>query len=351
MKGTLLIRADGNKGIGAGHVMRCLALAQAWQDGGGMAVFAFASASPALKKRLKSEGMKTAAVKATAGGNRDARKTAAIALRLGASWVVVDGYAFGADYLARLRVDGLRLALIDDNGIVERHEAEIVINQNLYAREDRYRRQGKNTGLLLGSRYALIRREFLGQRTNRRRFREKGYRVLVTLGGADPLGLSPAAIRALGKLAPAELEVRVVVGPANPNGNRCREEMRAASLRGEVISAAENMAEHMVWADVAVAAAGSTCWEMACLGLPAILVVTADNQAPIAASLHEAGIARSLGRPGLTLESRIAAAAKGLLADAAARREMCRRGRKLIDGRGAERVARVLMKRQEGRQP
>jgi UDP-2,4-diacetamido-2,4,6-trideoxy-beta-L-altropyranose hydrolase len=351
MAGTILIRADGNERIGAGHVLRCLALAQAWQGRGGTVVFAFASASPALEKRVKGERMRTAALEVAAGGTRDAQKTAALARSIGASWVVVDGYAFGTDYATRIRAAGLPLALIDDNGIVERCEAELVINQNLYAREDLYRWKGEDTRLLLGSRYALIRREFLGERARRRRVREKTLRVLVTLGGADPLGLGPAVVRALGKLAPAELDVRVIIGPANPNSKPCRTEMRAASLRGDVISAVRDMAGQMAWADVAVSAAGSTCWEMACLGLPAILIVTADNQAPIAASLHAAGVALNLGRPGRTLESRVAAAAKGLLADAAARREMRRRGRRLIDGRGAERIAGALMDRQEGTEP
>ncbi|MFM8983470.1 MAG: hypothetical protein ACKOLA_11305 [Spartobacteria bacterium] len=48
MPSTLLIRTDASVSMGTGHVMRMIALAQAWQDGGGEAVFLCAEITPAL---------------------------------------------------------------------------------------------------------------------------------------------------------------------------------------------------------------------------------------------------------------------------------------------------------------
>jgi len=65
----------------------------------------------------------------------------------------------------------------------------------------------------------------------------------------------------------------------------------------EVIINADNMAELMLDADLAIGAGGSTSWERCCLGLPTLLFVTAENQKVIAENLERLGavmIVRSL---------------------------------------------------------
>ena len=95
MSGTLVIRADASREIGTGHVMRCLALAQAWQDGGGKATFIMAMESPAIEARLNCERIEVVNIKQTPGSAEDAVQTEGVANRHNAQWIVVDGYQFG----------------------------------------------------------------------------------------------------------------------------------------------------------------------------------------------------------------------------------------------------------------
>src|SRR5260370_27745149 len=100
-----------------------------------------------------------------------------------------------------------------------------------------------------------------------------------------------------------------------------------------LIADATNVAEWMAWADVAVAGAGTTFWEMSFLGLPGILLVLAANQAGVAAAAERLGIACSLG------EAADVSAIAGKLAellDSIDKREIqCDQGRHLVGSRGA----------------
>ncbi|MFM6455177.1 MAG: glycosyltransferase, partial [Planktothrix sp.] len=56
-----------------------------------------------------------------------------------------------------------------------------------------------------------------------------------------------------------------------------------------------NMPGLIAWADVAISAGGSTCWELAFMGLPSILLVLAENQRAVVEGLEKCGCCINLG--------------------------------------------------------
>ena len=315
--------------------MRCLALAQGWAQAGGRVTFVMAGSNPALHARLQREGFAVVDLAVEPGGADDAAATVRCARELPATWIIADGYGFGAGWQKQVRAGGVRLAVLDDYGHAERYFANLILNQNVLVDASWYGRREGSCRLALGPGYALLRREFLAWSGRERLIPVTATKVLVTLGGSDPDNVTQQVLANLRQVP--GIEVVAVVGGGNPHRVALEAlvpEYNATSPWLRLVVDATNMPELMAWADVAVSAGGSTLWELAYMGLPALVLVLADNQVPATRALDAAGIAQWLRSP-----QELPAALGGLLPDAPRRRGMSDAARKLVDGRG---VARVL---------
>jgi UDP-2,4-diacetamido-2,4,6-trideoxy-beta-L-altropyranose hydrolase len=334
MSNCLLIRADASARIGTGHVMRCLALAQAWRRSGGSAIFASAEITDALESRLGEDGFQSVRLSVTPGTIEDAAKTTDLAKSQNASWVVADSYKLGVEYQRAIKSYGLRLLFLDDYGHAGEYVADLVLNQNLTADTALYARRATYTRLLLGTRYALLREEFLRWRDWQREVPAVARKVLVTLGGSDPDNVTIKVIQALKQFS--EIETKVVIGGSNPHLEQLKSEVGSQKSEIELVVEATNMPELMAWADVAIAAGGTTSWELAFMGLPNLVLVLAENQRGITVALDAANAARQ------TTIERLAAALEDFLRNCELRRVLSRQGRQLVDGYGVSRVATCL---------
>jgi UDP-2,4-diacetamido-2,4,6-trideoxy-beta-L-altropyranose hydrolase len=317
--------------------MRCLALAQAWQDSGGNVVFAMAESTPAIERRLGSEGVEIVRLEVSPNTVTDARDVSALARNRHVAWVVVDGYRFDSQYQRNLKNAGLKLLFVDDMGQCEHYFADLVLNQNAHSSETMYSRREAYTRLLLGPRFAMLRRDFRRWSEWQREITPNGRKVLVTMGGSDPDNVTAIVLEALRAVKIDGLEVVAVLGGSNPH---------ADSLQGfanqsppiRFLRDAANMPEVMAWADIAVSAAGSTCAEMCLLGLPSVLIDLAENQRPVAQELTRKQVAIHLGSSQEVTASEIASEVQALLLSTEHRVSLSRRARKMVDGNGAERV-------------
>jgi UDP-2,4-diacetamido-2,4,6-trideoxy-beta-L-altropyranose hydrolase len=337
---NLFFRTDASIAIGTGHAMRCLALAQAWQDVGGRAIFAMAETTPAVTARLQAESCEVS-VAALVGSRDDSVRAAALAREYKAEWVVLDGYHFGAHYQETLKSAGLKVLFMDDYGHGGRYSADLVVNPNACADEALYRNRELHTRLLLGPRYSMLRREFNVWRHWRRKVPHIARKVLVTMGGSDPENVTGRVVEALGgnnKGRFEDLETNVVVGGSNP---RFEVLEKYAARKGRGITVQRDTAQIallMADADVAISAAGSTCWELCLLGLPSLLVDVAANQTELARELDRRGCAIHLGSSGDVPAEKIADQLEKILQAREIRQSLSRTSRALVDGNGAKRV-------------
>jgi len=340
---SLLIRADADASIGWGHVMRCLALAQAWNKAGGVATFATHGVDGAILDRLSAERIGMLEITPNAGSKDDASETLGHAVRMRADWIVVDGYMFGREYRTLLRDSGARLCYIDDLG-GDCESADVVLNQNLHAAESLYQDRQPRTVLLLGSRYVLLRREFREWLDWRRDIAPVGRKLLITMGGSDQSAATLRVLESLLLVRSPECEVTVLLGTGGSQRQALETARSKLGWQVEINTASPNMAELMAGTDLAVSGAGSTSWELAFMQVPAVLVPLAANQEPIAHELAKAGVSINLGRNEEVSPADIARVIETLAFSVEDRSRMAVRGRAIVDGRGAERVvARLLL--------
>lgn len=338
MSPTLLIRADASPEIGTGHVIRCLALAQPWLQAGSRAILVFAALPHPLAQHVQSAGVELHRLAATAGSPTDAEELTRLACETNATWIVTDGYQFGAEYHRWLKNSNRRVLTVDDHGHEEPFCADFILNQNLGASPKLYARREAHTKLLLGTRFAQLRQEFIPWRPWQRIIPQQAKSILVTLGGSDPARVSLKAVQALRRLAPAQLRAVLVIGGSNPNSAELEAAIGSGDSGIRLVRDAVNMPELMAGADLALAAGGTTAWELSFMGLPALLVIAAENQRANAAQLESAGVARNLGWHAGLMPETLAGQISNLAGDFATRSIMARNGRRLVDGLGNYRV-------------
>ena len=332
--------------MGTGHIMRMIALAQAWRDRGGKALFLCADITPALEERIDTEGFHLETLDASAGSRADLLATFSLVARHSvpgpATSVVLDGYQFDSDFQLGLKKQGYGLLVVDDYGHAGSYHADIVLNQNISAREALYSKSAAGSQLLLGPSFALLRREFLDQRKRTRPVPDRASNLLVTLGGADADNVTKKVIDAL---AGSGLAVKVAVGGSNPHLSTLRQAAEAVTngaTRVELMVNTSDTAGLMQWADMAVAAAGSTSWELAYNGVPPILIILADNQRENAMELEKQGFGLCIGEHSDFDPNSFCVAIDRLASDSTLRASFALRGQGMVDGFGAHRVASCL---------
>jgi spore coat polysaccharide biosynthesis predicted glycosyltransferase SpsG len=103
------------------------------------------------------------------------------------------------------------------------------------------------------------------------------------------------------------------------------------------------MQELMSWADLTISAAGTTCWECCALGLPAILVVVADNQILNAEALRAAGAVKLVSGGSQFPIGEMAQLITSLANSPSERQTLSQTASALVDRGGTRRVLSILM--------
>lgn len=329
------IRADADRAIGAGHVMRCWALAEEMSRRGCACVLWTAACPEPLIRRFDGLGAAIRRLETVDSVPADLDGQAEAIL-------ILDRHHQAPAIRRRWSALGRpSMAFHDGDGEIP-SECDVIVNAAAGASAADYRAAGASGTLLLGADYAPIRREFADARRSARPVPERD-RVILTLGGSDPLGLALPLVTAVADALPADVALEVMTGGMSPSLPALRSVARERAPRVRLHVDTTQVAALMADAGLAIAAAGGTAGELACVGTPAILMALADNQDWIFADTHAGRWYAGLDGRQSDVVRRAATLARALWHDPDRRAAMSDHARSVVDGGGCARIADAVL--------
>ncbi len=348
----VVVRADAGIGIGAGHVMRCLTLADVLRGHGADVEFICRPHDghmihdvdvrgyhchrlpvPRYHKKNRYEDWLGAKVL------EDAAETAALIDKCDV--LIADHYAIDQEWELVLRDKAQRIVVIDDLAN-RKHDADILLDQTVGRDAADYDGLVPDQAIrLCGTTYALVRPEFAARRAEslaRRKTLSDVHQVLISLGGFDTDNHTSKVLTALSRVPFGKHRHAVIVlGSHAPHLQDVRVHAATAPFSAEVRVDIDNMADVMAASDLAIGAAGSAAWERCVVGLPTAMLVLADNQKLVAENLRKAGAA-------VLIDSITPDVFRPLFDDLERLSQLSTNAAKHCDGRGAERVAAMVLR-------
>ena len=324
-------RADGGApGTGLGHIMRCIAIAEALilQN---HKVFFICHDYPAARKILLDRGYKVKWVPSDVIEEEDRNLTIEYAEE--ADWIIVDSYTIGDDYLTFLvlNLPG-KVAYLDDKA--ELNMGVHLVLGNAYALPEEYvDKAAFFTCLFAGPRYLPLRQEFTNLPPHK--INPDLQRLLITFGGEDQQNITQSIVEAVQAYDTHPLHLDILIGPAYSHLESLKKLLASSKHTYTLHHGLTHVTPLFQEVDAAITAGGTTVWELAACGVPMIVLQAADNQKKVIQYLLENKMAIALDRYKLSQ-------ALDKLFNADLRRELSQNAQKKIDGRGAERIIAIL---------
>lgn len=336
------IRVDANKEIATGHVMRCLAIASGIKDTGMDCVFIIADEN--AKPIITANGFKVICLNSQWNQlDKEVEYLIEVIQKYKIDKLIIDSYYVTARYLEQLMLN-TKVIYIDDLNLF-RYPVSMLINYNIYYNMFPYKEMydQNETQLLLGCRYAPLRKEF---KSVKRSYRNMVKKILITTGGTDRYNVAGKLLnRVTVESLFDDIEFHVVVGKLNIHYDYLRElsqKRKSIVLHRDV----KNMSKLMASCDMAITAGGSTMYELCACGTPSICFSFADNQLYGVKGFAEAGImdyAGDIRDNESECISNIITYTQKYITNPAIRMEKAIKMKELVDGNGVDRIVKAII--------
>ena len=274
----VVIRCSASATVGFGHLVRCRVLAEELSIRGYGAIMI---GPPVILKNetdsdifvewIPREGWSSSVDEADFHLN--------VLERYNSKHIIIDDYRSDGVHQKRLREKGIRIVQQYDASKEQHFAANLVVNGSPHERAEFYKKDVlyDDVEFLLGPQYCILRPIFFN---NELKESHKQKRILMTFGGGSDRG---AILYILENFYPIiadkNWKLTIVVSDKNENIVEISNWLSSNNSHDiELMVSPENMAEIMSTCSFAILGGGTTIFEAAYLGIPALLIPIADNQ-------------------------------------------------------------------------
>jgi UDP-2,4-diacetamido-2,4,6-trideoxy-beta-L-altropyranose hydrolase len=353
----IAIRVDASVEIGLGHLLRCVSLAKALVEAGTQVMFVVRDHGLDYSQWLSSAEFGVIVLKAPeqatpslsgyrkwlgVTANVDAQETAEALQSSLVEYLFVDSYAIDASWHESVRhILECKIVAIDDLGDRDL-SVDFILDQNFEdSHSKKYEQRNlKSATILGGPRFALLGPDYC--HAPRYVFSERVRSVGVFMGGTDSIGGSALVFDALDAIG-FQGRVEIAVTSSNPALAVLKNRV-SGSANYRLALDSKSLATFFAAHDLQIGACGSSTWERFCIGVPTVSVCCAENQLKTLKILDRENLVYAVE----TLDLRpLANAIASAIDDIPWRRTVTMRSKKVVDGLGAQRVARSILQATE----
>jgi len=337
-RGPILFRCDGTLDGGWEPLYHCLSLAAAMQRRRRGTHF-FSYLEPLSLAQVIHRGNNDwTPSEIKAGDPGDIEATLAQVRRIDAAAVVFAGKGINDELVRAVSRTGAKAVVIDTEA-GQTLPPSIVVNP-LLAPGNKAFKVERGGQLLLGRKFALVRGLFRRQRTIRAVEQPGPFRALVAFGD-DDVDQAYERTQQLLEL-PAVDKISIACRTHHPRYHDLKDLADEARSRVEVVTEPKELMTRLVRSHFALTSGDAWSLEIACVGIPQLLLPTKHMHVLNAKRMDDEGAATFLGASADVDFKNLAEAVSVVLEDPMERLGMTRCARNLIDGRGGDRVVNGL---------
>jgi UDP-2,4-diacetamido-2,4,6-trideoxy-beta-L-altropyranose hydrolase len=336
---TICFRCDFGPKYGLGHLMRCISLAEGFQQFSQIKTICLTNKfDEKFKDLLYSSGMETVTFSdQTFGLEYNLEDYIPSSLN---SITLFDNYDVTFEQMLTYKRKYHNLLAIDD--LADRKfDVDLIVNQNINSEKLQYK--ATNTPVLLqGTDYVLLRKNILEMELSPQK-----ERIFMSFGGGEVLSRIQSFLQMFQEINNQLVET-ITIDFILDVDHKSLESVAYLlkdfdKITFNLISQSYDLSSTMAQADFAITAGGSTVFELAQLGIPQLIFMIDKNQETTGQELNTKGFGLCSGYIWDLKENEFVKLFFEFLRDETMKKNMSQKGRDLVDGKGVERVVNQVM--------